>query len=117
MAQNRPSEKRRAYSRAYNRPYYQRVRCRRHLQALYCAFDYKGGARCVDCGFSNNLDGLEFDHVSERGPKEANVGSLLWHPWSAAIEAELDKCDVVCGTCHNLRTGQRHDQRLGVIDG
>ena len=60
---------------------------------------------CVDCG-SGDLRVLEFDHV--RGTKLSTVSEL----WSsgvsiARLQAEIDKCEVVCANCHRIRTGDR----------
>lgn len=55
---------------------------------------------CVDCGEANPLR-LEFDH---RGDKSNNVSALLAHYGWTAIEAEIAKCDVRCGSCHKEKT-------------
>jgi hypothetical protein len=81
------------------------------LCRLYMRYDcivYLGGT-CVDCGYNNHLDGFEFDHVPEKGQKLNSVSRLIrgaYDDWEA-IKAELDKCELVCGTCHNIRTAAR----------
>jgi len=64
------------------------------------------GGRCKDCGYSKNSNGLQFDHLPERGKKSFNISSNLGRSWPL-IQAELDKCELVCGTCHSIRTAQR----------
>jgi hypothetical protein len=91
-------EERRSYARDY-------VRRKRGEQRTWC-FAYKGGARCVDCGYDADPRGLEFDHVPGRGPKQFVITYLL-SVTEDVLRAELDKCDVVCGTCHNIRTAAR----------
>lgn len=79
----------------------------RHLR--YDAIGYLGGV-CVDCGYKKHLDGFEFDHVPELGNKEANISRLFregYGKW-AKIQPELDKCQLVCGSCHNIRTAARY---------
>lgn len=69
----------------------------------YQAIEILGGC-CVDCGYKENLNGLEFDHVV---PGEHNIASLIGsYRWERALE-ELKKCELVCGTCHNIRTAAR----------
>lgn len=71
------------------------------------------GGHCVDCGYMANRDGLEFDHVPGRGPKAFSITALLNTPWNALV-AELDKCDLVCGTCHNIRTARRRNAKVAA---
>ena len=66
--------------------------------------EYLRAHPCVDCGESNPLV-LEFDHLRD---KIDNVSSLVRRlsNW-AAIEAEIEKCEVVCANCHRIRTAKR----------
>ncbi len=68
------------------------------------AIAYLGG-KCVDCGYDANPDGLEFDHLPET-PKSFQDGIRFGYTW-AAVKKEVDKCELVCGTCHNIRTAKR----------
>ncbi len=63
------------------------------------AIEYLGGC-CADCGYATDLRAFEFDHV--RG-KSGSIHQFLRYTW-AKLKAELDKCDLVCGSCHNIRT-------------
>lgn len=56
---------------------------------------------CVVCG---KTDGLEFDHV--RGVKFKEVSAMLSYARSR-IDAEIEKCDVVCPEHHMERTERR----------
>lgn len=58
---------------------------------------------CVDCGI-DDWRVLEFDHV--RGEKWRNICDIMLYPLDI-IEAEIDKCDVVCANCHKIRTFKR----------
>ncbi len=53
---------------------------------------------CVECGSRTRL---EFDH---RDPelKVDNVSRLCCRSWSV-IQTEIDKCDVRCRPCHEVR--------------
>ena len=76
----------------------------RRMINLMDAFTYLGGSRCRDCGYDQNLDALEFDHV--HGVKKANIAQLLHLTWANLVD-ELDKCEVVCANCHRIRTQER----------
>jgi hypothetical protein len=62
------------------------------------------GGECLDCGWAGDPDGFEFDHLPERGMPDRTVG--MHRSW-VRIKAELKKCELVCGTCHNIRTARR----------
>ena len=68
--------------------------------------DYKTSWGCIDCGWNKHHAGLELDHA--RGEK--TIGFSQARSATMIVE-ELLKCDVVCGTCHNLRTWRRSQGR------
>lgn len=59
---------------------------------------------CADCGIKYPYWVMDLDH---RDPdmKEEGLGRLInsrgWR--GARLQAEIDKCDVVCANCHRLR--------------
>lgn len=57
----------------------------------------------MDCGWNEHHAGLEFDH---REDKYLNVPAMTNYSREKLL-AEIAKCDVVCGTCHNMRTWNR----------
>lgn len=58
---------------------------------------------CADCGYDENADALQFDHLPGT-EKKGRVGNS----WSEmAVIDELNKCEVVCANCHCIRTSQR----------
>ena len=58
---------------------------------------------CVDCGVADPRV-LEFDHLREKRDSVSRLrGSYDW----AVIEAEIQKCEVVCANCHRIRTYRR----------
>jgi len=65
---------------------------------------------CIDCGYSDHHAGLEFDHIEGRKGGET-VAKLMGKSIKRILE-EIDKCDVVCGTCHNIRTWNRRQTGL-----
>lgn len=60
----------------------------------------------MDCGYNEHHAGLEFDH---RDGKYKNVSAML-SGTLARLVSEIEKCDVVCGTCHNIRS---YNRKLG----
>jgi hypothetical protein len=59
---------------------------------------------CCECGILDRLV-LELDHV---GIKVANVSDMIRDAAAPKrVEAELEKCEVVCVNCHRIRTLSR----------
>lgn len=75
--------------------------------------DYLRSHPCVDCGESD-IRLLEFDHV-DRTDKLMPVSLMLGRRSTAALLAEIAKCDVRCVSCHRRRTAEqfRWAKRLG----
>ena len=66
----------------------------------------KTSAGCLDCGWNEWPEALDFDHVPERGEKLFTIG----HDFDVALEkllAEMSKCDIICVHCHRDRTSRR----------
>ena len=47
---------------------------------------------------------MDFDHIGE---KRLEVSRLLYVSGTAALLAEIAKCEVVCDDCHRIRTKRR----------
>lgn len=60
---------------------------------------------CFDCGVSYPHYVMDFDHRPEH-EKSIEMHRAFERGW-AAIQAEVDKCDVVCANCHRQRTHDR----------
>lgn len=96
-----PYKDREAYN-AYQREY----RKKQYNEYVQKVRAHKVLTGCVDCGYNQHHAGLELDHRDGRTETEASVSQLFGRGWNR-IQEELDKCDVVCGTCHNIRTWDR----------
>lgn len=71
--------------------------------------DYKEDRGCMDCGEMYPYFILQFDHV--RG-KDFQISNHSRHTGSLEkIKEEVEKCDVVCGNCHALRTYMRRMEK------
>jgi hypothetical protein len=77
----------------------QRVERPRNRQLIA---DHLARHRCVDCGESDPIV-LEFDHRDPASKVEA-VARLVHTGTNAALQAEIEKCDVRCGNCHRRKT-------------
>ncbi len=62
---------------------------------------------CLDCHIQYNPWQMQFDH-RDPAKKKFGIGSGTVNS-IAALQAEIDKCDVVCANCHMERT---HKQLL-----
>ena len=95
--QERNSEKVAAYQSKYRRKRYERRWT--DLRAL------KLLRGCTDCGYEDNSDALEFDHLP--GTDKKFGVSECYRVSDASLIAELNKCEVVCSNCHSIRTATR----------
>lgn len=66
--------------------------------------EYLANASCTDCGEADPVV-LEFDHV--RGEKVESISNLIRKRKIELLEAEFEKCDIVCANCHKRRTAER----------
>lgn len=106
------SNKRRESARIRNKSAYWNNRLNRIIQvrqSRVATCDYligiKGLRGCFDCKQWFPPEILEFDHVPERGKKKRDLGKFT-NVGPKFLE-ELAKCDVVCPTCHKIRTISR----------
>lgn len=61
---------------------------------------------CVDCDLLDPVV-MEFDHRPDE-TKLYNIGAMIGNTYSIeTVQAEIDKCDVVCANCHRRRTNGR----------
>lgn len=97
-----------AYFRARGALHREQVRAgreRRVAVAQRHALEYLRSRACADCGESRATV-LDFDHV--RGEKIREVAALIRLGSSLPkLDAEIEKCDVVCANCHRRRTAIR----------
>lgn len=80
--------------------------------------DYLRKHPCVDCG-NEDIRVLEFDHLRD---KTMGVGKMVKQGASInRIQKEIDKCEVRCKNCHQIKTMERRggswqDQFLDIIE-
>ena len=81
---------------------YQRVK--KHSQSYKRkAVQYLGG-KCVDCGLQTDFMSVYDFHHQDASTKKDGVASLIdaYKPWRV-VQAELDKCVLLCANCHRIR--------------
>jgi hypothetical protein len=75
-----------------------RERVSRNVEYVYSAKD----SPCLKCEQSFPPVCMDFHH-RDRASKHTIVATLVWRGVSLAmIQAEIDKCDLLCANCHRL---------------
>lgn len=74
-----------------------RVKAWRHRTKLR-AIDYKGGC-CVNCKYNKCPAALQFHHMDPTQKDFSISKSGISRAWER-IQAELDKCILLCANCH-----------------
>lgn len=59
---------------------------------------------CADCGVSYPPYVMDFDHRPGTGKSFQISSSVVGGRSLATVQAEIDKCDLVCSNCHRERT-------------
>lgn len=83
----------------FGRAYYRAWVKRRQTERRAAYIQERGGA-CARCGDAENL---EIDHVDPT-TKELETGSGFWTRSESVRSAELTKCQLLCRTCHQLKS-------------
>ena len=63
------------------------------------------GGKCIDCGYSNHLAALDFDHVDPKR-KKFGMGFALSESdiKFSELVVEARKCVIRCANCHRIKT-------------
>jgi hypothetical protein len=69
----------------------------RQRQYKVKAVAYLGG-KCMICGVEAHPCVYDFHHLRD---KDKEVSKFRWDSWKR-IQAELDKCQMVCSNCHRV---------------
>lgn len=70
--------------------------------------EYKSKLFCIKCG-QNHPATLDFHHIEKKpGDKKVNILLKDGNTWER-IEAEMNKCLVLCANCHRIH---HHDERV-----
>ena len=63
------------------------------------------GGKCVGC---NTTEHLQFDHI-DRKQKKFTIGKMLESSLENKLIPEAEKCQLLCKSCHQLKTTINHD--------
>ena len=77
------------------------VKRRKKLKLL--SIEYKGG-KCQICGYNRFPGALELHHINN-DEKSFGIGDKGYTRAWAKIQAELDKCILLCANCHREVSG------------
>jgi DNA-directed RNA polymerase subunit RPC12/RpoP len=69
----------------------------KHDELRLKAIHYKG-ARCLKCGYDKCFSAFDFHH-RDPSQKEFHPSRGYRKSWPI-LQAELDKCDLLCANCH-----------------
>lgn len=102
------------YTNSYRRKYCKKCEHKRKAINFYIkkqkAVNYLGG-KCVKCGYNQNIEALDFDHINPSTKKLEPSIMLRGRKWEEVI-SELDKCQILCAICHRIKTSQEQKNRL-----
>ena len=100
---------RRAYDRDYHRRTLPRRRLRRverHREFNEWYYALKDGRPCADCGRVYPPPAMQWDHLPGV-VKLGNVGDIARQLNKRRVLEEIAKCELVCASCHAIRTVAR----------
>jgi len=89
------------YDRRYKSIYQKEARRKKRIECV----EYLGG-KCVGCGTTENL---QFDHI-DRNTKSFQLAHKYGNSF-AYLKPELDKCQLLCKECHELKSQINHDEK------
>ena len=82
---------------------YNKARYHKNREALQAIKMERG---CADCGYRDNAEALQFDHLDAGAKRFKLSGGAVERGMNALLE-EIAKCEVVCANCHVIRTQTR----------
>ena len=75
--------------------------------------EMKTGKPCTDCGRTFPPEAMQWDHLPGTA-KVGEISKMMRHLSPKLILEELAKCELVCATCHAIRTYRRLREASGV---
>lgn len=81
----------------------------RRVKTKLKAILYLGG-KCQHCGWNKHPAGFQFHH-KDPSEKDFNIGAVSNRRWEI-IQAELDKCELLCACCHAIHHTTKFDDVL-----
>ena len=94
-----PSSLPRVEYNAYMAEYMKKRIARRRAEAVK-----QFGGKCVKCG---STEDLEFDHLNhDPDPRGRRGRGTMWTFSEKRLQAELEKCQLLCHDCHLKKTSE-----------
>lgn len=82
------------------------ARSKQQRDALRTFVNAEKSKPCTDCGQTFIPFAMDFDHITD--DKRADISRLVRSGTSLeTVQAEIAKCELVCATCHRIRTWKR----------
>ena len=79
---------------------------KRRKDLMKKAREYKGG-KCIACGYKKSSRALNFHHLDSNTKSFGISERGITRAW-IKVQAELDKCVLVCANCHaEIHDGKR----------
>jgi len=101
--------------RDYAAAHYQANKARRQAenksrQAEFMAWyvELKAGRPCADCGLVFHSAAMQWDHLPGED-KTADLAFLARRGSRSRVLDEIEKCELVCASCHAVRSHLRRD--------
>lgn len=64
------------------------------------AIEYKGGGKCVRCGYEQCPGSMAFHHKDPSQKDDSFDANFIKRTDWETVKQELDKCDLLCANCH-----------------
>lgn len=97
----------RCYQRDRKLVDYQEIRRKRLATEFYALVDAAKAKPCMDCGIQYAPWVMDLDHRPDETKIIAVSQMVMLKCSLTLVQAEIDKCDVVCSNCHRIRTHER----------
>ncbi|MEX2229835.1 MAG: hypothetical protein WEB13_09390 [Dehalococcoidia bacterium] len=75
----------------------------------------KSSQPCADCGGYFHWIAMTYDHLPGSA-KRGEISNLIAGGYRRVVEAELEKCELVCANCHAVRTYLRREKSSAPPD-
>ena len=82
---------------------------RKEMSVFYNKLKTDNG--CVECGYNQNAEVLDWDHIPGLGKKLFNIARGIKNKTKIQVINEIAKCEVRCSNCHRIKTQLRKNRK------
>ena len=90
---------------------YQKTKGREKRINRFAWLDEIKAKPCMDCGGSFPPECMDFDHRDPSTKKFDVSGAAVSGRSIESVQAEVEKCDLICSNCHRIRTAKQQNRR------